>query len=479
VIANFYSFTNANGAVQLANPISQDRSIGLYGSARIDWRRMVFLEITGRNDWTSTLAPGNRSFFYPSANLSWIFTESLKNTSFGKEVLTFGKIRGGYASVGKGALAYQNNNSGYTRASVASAFGTINFPFNGVSGYTFQNVNGNPALKPERTNSFEVGLELAFFRDRISFDATYYTNTSTDQILSTPVSPSSGFTTQVVNLGDLTNKGIEIAARFTPVKVSGGLRWDIFGTYTKNKNEVTRLPNGVTRVFIGGASGISAYAAIGKPFGAFYATDVATDSLGRVIVDSSTGTPLIAENVVYKGSYQPRFVASWGTTLTYKGFAFSVLFDTKQGGVFYCGTKDLMGFVGTSKETENREPQIFPNSVYQNAQGNYVTNTTKYSVYNWYANSVVPDGQHVIDASYVKLREASLTYSFPQGWIKRTPFGNASLSVFGNNLFLWTPDVNKYVDPEVNSAGATNLQGFDFRANPSLRNYGASLRITF
>jgi outer membrane receptor protein involved in Fe transport len=479
VIADFYSFTNATGPVQSANVVSQDRSIGLYGSARIDWKRQVFLELTARNDWTSTLAPGNRSFFYPSANLSWVFTEPLKNLDFVRKVLTYGKLRGGYASVGKGATAYQNNNSAYTRATVSTAFSTINLPFNGIAGYTYQNAIGNPELKPERTNSFEAGIELAFFRDRISLDATYYVNNSTDQILTTPVAPSSGFTGKVVNLGDLTNKGIELAMRFTPLKTSRGLRWDLFGTYTKNRSEVTRLPEGVTRVAIGGASGITAYAAIGQPYGAFYATDVLTDSIGRVVVDSASGTPKIAPNVVFKGTFQPKFIASWGTTISYKGFSFNVLFDTKQGGKFYSGTKDIMGFGGISEETESRDDQIWPNSVYVNAQGQYVANTTPYSVYNWYGNSVVPDGQHVIDASYVKLREASLTYALPQNWIKRTPFGSASFSIFGNNLFIWTAKENKYVDPEQNSAGATNLQGFDFRSNPSLRNYGATLRVTF
>ncbi len=480
VVPDFYSFTNATGPVTVINTVEPlFTTIGLYGSARIDWHRQVFLELTGRNDWTSTLTPNNRSYFYPSVNLSWVFTDLLKNTAFVQNVLTFGKIRGGYASVGNGARAFQNNNTAFGRATVATGFGTLIFPFNGVPGYTYQNTIGNPDLRPERTNSYEVGAELAFFKDRISLDASYYTSKSIDLITTTPVAPSSGYQAQVVNIGEVINKGVELSLRFTPVKMTNGLRWDIYGTFTKNVSEVTRLNNGTSRVLLGGASGVAAYAALGKPYGAFYATDVATDAQGHVIVDSASGTPNIATNIVYKGSYQPDYVASLGTTLTYHGLSFNILFDTKQGGVFYSSTKDVMGFVGTSKETENRDPYVYPNSVYQNAQGNYVTNTTKFSVYNWYANSIIPDGQNIVDASYIKLREVSLSYAIPKSLLKRTPFGNLSLSVFGNNLFIWTPSANKYVDPEVNTAGSSNVQGFDFRANPSLRNYGASLRLTF
>lgn len=477
VIPDYYNLNNNQGPIDVVDNVTQVRQVGLYGSARIDYRRMIFLELTGRNDWSSTLAASNRAFFYPSTSLSWVFTENMKG-NFKDKILTYGKLRASYASVGNGALAYQNNNPAYISSVAATGFGQVKFPFNGTTGFGFTNVIGNTQLRPERTNSYEVGVELGFANGRASLEATYYNNLSIDQIISVPTPPSSGFTSRVVNLGDISNKGVELAARVTPIATRTGFRWELFGTYTKNTNKVERLAEGVNQIAFGGISGMTVTATVGKPFGAFYGTDVATDPQGHVIVDSATGMPRIGANTVYKGTYQPRFIASWGTTLKYKGFALNVLFDTKQGGVFFSRTKDIMDFNGTAAETEKRDDYVFPNSVYVNSQGQYVTNTTEFHPYDWYTN-VIPAGQHIVDASYVKLREASLYYTLPEQWLKRTFFGGVQVGVFGNNLFIWTAKDNKYSDPEMNSGGATNLQGFDYTSRPSLRNYGATVRVTF
>ncbi len=482
VIPGFYNLSNANGPVNTSNDLVESRLVGVYASAQFDYMRALFLELTARNDWTSTLAAGNNSFFYPSANLSWVFTETFKNKDFTRKAVNYGKLRASIASVGNGAAAYANNNPGYIRSLIETNFGTIQFPIQypsgSVPGYTLENGLGQPDLKPERTTSWEIGAELSFLNDRISADLTYYQSLSTDEIILVPLPPSTGYTSIPVNLGDVQNKGVELALRGTPVVTASGFRWDIFGTYTKNVNEVTKLANGVDRVVLGGVSGMSIAAAVGKPYGAFYATDLQTDPEGHVVVDPGTGLPRLTSTAVYKGTFQPRFIASWGTTLKYKGFTLNVLFDTKQGGVFYSRTKDIMDFVGTAKETENREEQIFPNSVTVDDQGNYIANTTKYVPYQYYT-SVIPSGQQIIDASYVKLREASLYYTLPAKWFNHSPFGSFTVGLYGNNLFLWTAAENKYVDPEVNSGGSSNEQGFDFTASPSLRNYGMSLRLTF
>jgi len=482
VIPGFYNLSNANGPVSTDNTLVESRLVGAYGSVRLDYLRAVFLELTGRNDWTSTLVLGNNSFFYPSANLSWVFTETFKDKDFTRKAINYGKLRASIASVGNGAPAYANNNPGFIRGLVETNFGTIQFPLQypsgSVPGYTLENALGQRDLKSERTTSWEIGTELSFLNERISADFTYYHSLSTDQIISIPLPPSTGYTSIPINLGDIENRGIELALRGTPIRTSTGFRWDVFGTYTKNVNEVTRLADGVEQITLGGVSGMAITAAVGKPFGAFYATDLETDPQGRVVVDASTGLPRLTTNTVYKGTYQPRFIASWGTTLKYKGLTFNVLFDTKQGGVFYSRTKDIMDFVGTAKETENRQDQVFPNSVAVDDNGNYVTNTTEYSPYEYFT-SVIPAGQHIVDASYIKLREASLYYTLPAKWFNRTPFGSFTVGVYGSNLFIWTAEENKYVDPEVNSGGSSNEQGFDFTASPSLRNYGMSLRLTF
>jgi len=488
VVPDYYNLNNNQGPVDVNNPlivpspILESRRVSLYGQASVDFRKSLFFELTGRNDWSSTLSPGLWSFFYPSASLSWVFTEQLKNV-VSSDVLSYGKIRASYAAVGTGAGAYQNNPAAYSRADVTTGFGAIKFPFNSplygsTPGFSLQNSFGDPGLKPERTSTFEIGTELAFWNNRFSIDATYYKSRTKDLIFVVPLPPSSGFTGRVVNIGELTNNGVELQARITPVSTASGFKWEVYGTYTKNVNNVVAIAPGVTQLGIGGISGAAIYAQVGQPFGAFYATDLQTDGHGHVVVDSATGMPQIAANPVYKGSYQPDWVGSLGTNLNFRGFSFNMLFDTKQGGVFYSQTKNLMDFNGTAAETEDRDDQVYPGSVYQASDGSYVANDVPYDRYNYFTG-IIPSGQHIVNGSYVKLREVSLGYKLPEKMLRRTFLGSAEVSIFGNNLAVWTSKDNKYTDPEENSGGATNIQGFEYSARLSLRNYGIRLGVTF
>ena len=264
--------------------------------------------------------------------------------------------------------------------------------------------------------------------------------------------------------------------RGTPIKTDN-FRWELFGTFTKNNNKVTNL--GVDQLVIGGFTGMSIVAAEGRPYGEFFGVTEQKDAKGRVIIDPANGMPLTTETAVYLGSYNPKYQASWGTNLNYKQFAFSVLFDTKQGGKFFSRTKDIMAFVGTSAETGGqRVDAIYPNSVYLDDNGNSVVNTE----YTYNKEDYFPfreSGQSVIDASYVKLRSASLSYTFSREQLGRSPFGSLTIGVYGNNLFIWTPGENQFADPEVNSTGSGNEQGFDFTAQPSVRNYGLNVKVSF
>ena len=200
-----------------------------------------------------------------------------------------------------------------------------------------------------------------------------------------------------------------------------------------------------------------------------------------MIVDSATGMPQTTADLVYVGNYQPKFQASFGSNFSFKGWSLGFLFDMKEGGQFSSRTKDVMDFVGTAKETEDRLDHVWPNSVYvSEADGNpIVANSDRtYHPYNYFTN-VIPDGQHIVDASYVKLREVHLSYMFPARWLNKTPFGSASLTFFGNNMAIWTAKENEFADPEQNSAGSSNAQGFEFTSNPSQRNFGVDLKITF
>lgn len=480
VVPGWYNLANSSGPVESENYYSQRRLIGLYAELNLGYKNMLFLGATARNDWSSTLPSANRSFFYPSVNGSFVFTELLKESRF-SEILNYGKIRASWASVGNDADPYQLRNY-YVKTIVAGAFSNTTFPFGSVPGFTMSNTIGNPNLKPERTDAFEVGTEMSFWNNRISLDFSYYQNRSKDQILAAPIAPSTGFTAEVMNTGVVENKGVELGLRLTPVRTSTGFTWELFGTYTRNRNTVVSLLPGVDQVIIGGVSGMSIVAAVGRPYGTFYTIDYLRDEHGNMVIDRESGLPRKTDAPVYLGSYNPKYMASFGTNLSYKGLSLNVLFDTKQGGQFYSRTSDIMSFVGTSPITArfNREPIIMPNTVYLE-DDKYVPNTTVATDWQdfWTSQSNVPDAQHVYDASYLKLREVSLLYRLPKNVLRSTPFGEASVGLFGNNLWIRTPSENTYADPEMNSGGATNEQGFDFTAQPSLRNFGVNLKVTF
>ena len=475
VVPGFYDLTNSNGKVFASNANSLVRRYGVYLDASFGWKNMLFAGFSGRNDWSSTV---KNSYFYPSVNGSFVFSElfpaSLRNSAW-----NYGKVRISYGRVGNDAPVYQWYQT-YSSTVANGDFGSTIFPLGGVPGFTYNNRVYNPDLKPEFTGEFEVGTEQSFLQDRIRFDFSYYRKRSENQIVPISLPSSSGFTSAIINTGLVTNNGVELSARFVPVRTSK-VRWELFGTFTKNVNEVKEIYPGVTQISVGNTmNGMAVVAAEGHPYGTFYTTGYQRTNDGRYIVDSASGMPLKTTSAQFFGSYLPKWQASWGTTVSYKGFSLYILFDMKKGGQIFSWTKDIMSFVGTSKETENRDMQVWANSVYKDADGGYHTNTTGYDPYTWYTNHAGHPGEFLlVDASYVKLREARLSYSVPARWLNGTPFGNLSISVFGNNLFLWTPKENQFSDPELNSNGAGNVQGFEFGASPSVRAYGVNLKLTF
>ena len=478
VVPGFYNLSNSNGPVDVVTDSwSRRRLIGLYGDLNLSYKNMLFLEVTARNDWSSTLPLNNRSFFYPSFSGSFLFSELLKGSPI-SNILNYGKLRASYAQVGNDTDPYQLFTT-FTRGEILSNFGSTTFPFGNVAALIANTTIGNEQLKPEKTRSFEIGTELGFFDSRLAVDFSYYVNSSKDQILSIPIPNSTGYGFRVVNAGEIQNKGVELSLRGTPIRTGYGLSVELFATYTKNNSEVISLLPGVDQVVLGGYSGMSIVAAVGRSYGEFYAVDNARDAQGRTIVDAQTGIPVPTESAQYLGSYNPKYQASAGANIKYKNFSMNVLFDTKHGGVFYSRTRDLLGFNGTSQETGgDRIGVIFPNSVYLDENGNSVVNTNVLYNKQDYYSDLVP-GQHMVDATYVKLRSLSLAYTFNKQQLTKSPFGQLTIGVFGNNLFIWTPSQNKYADPEVNSAGAGNVQGFDYTAQPSVRNFGLNVKVSF
>ncbi len=493
VIPGFYSFTNNAGPLTASNTVVDSRTQSLYGSLKLNFQKEIFLELTARNDWSSTLDVSKYSYFYPSANASWVFTERMKG-DFKDKVLNYGKIRVTGAGVGSDAPPYANNKALFYQSPVSSSFGTITTPFNNVPTYQVGTNFGAKTLSPERTSEFEVGTDLSFFKDRMSLSFTYYNDVTHSLITSVPVPPSSGYFFNTVNVGDISNKGEELSIRGTPVSTKYGLKWDLFGTYTHNVSDVVSLAGGVQQITVGGFNGMAIVDAVGHPYGAFYSNDITyeqdpTTKQWHAVVDAASGLPVPTAKPQLRGSFQPKFQASWGTDLSYKGLKLHILFTTKQGGLFYSQNKELMDFVGSAQETStnNRNPYVWQNSVNNIAPAGaapiYVTNTQKFIPYNYWVTQVGQNNlgaQNLVNASYIRLQEAALGYKIPKKYYQKSPFGGLEAGVFGNNLLLWTAKSNKYDDPEEGSAGATqNGQGFNFSATPSLRNYGAYIKVTF
>ncbi len=476
------NFVNSNSGL---NARTLRRLYGVYTSVDLGFRDYLFLNATARNDWSSTLPTSNRSFFYPGVGVGFVFTELLGMNE--NKYLSFGKLRANYAQVGNDAPEYLLDPT-FASTNVASGFENsdiqfpIQYPTGTVAGYEVGDRIGNQRLQPEITKSFEFGAELRFLNNRLTIDASYYNANSTEQIVRVPISTASGFQTQVVNAGSIRNKGIELLVSGTPLQV-GDFKWDILVNYTRNRNEVEELYAGVKELTIGGFSRASLVATVGDPYGNIKAVDFSRTPDGQIICDAKTGLPVANPVLSVVGNIQPDYTAGLTNSFSYKGASLNVVFDTRQGGQMYSRTRSTQRFVGTAPETlyNDRNPFVVPNSVVQNEDGTFATNTTPVTgpteYWGFLAQSL--DGTNVIDASYVKLREVGLSYALPSKLLEKTPFGGVSFGFVGRNLFLWTPSENTYVDPESSNFGNGNTQGFDFTGSPSLRSYGANLRVTF
>ncbi|MBB6612248.1 SusC/RagA family TonB-linked outer membrane protein [Pontibacter sp. Tf4] len=476
----FKSLSNIVGTPLASSFRSVRRLVGLYGSAKLGFRDFLWLELTGRNDWSSTLPLDDNRFFYPSVNLAFDAA-----TAFGladNSPINFAKIRANYAEVGNDAPEYYTR-SVFVSGNIADGFaGTdLNFPFAGIPGFEVSNVIGNNLLKPEKTNSWEIGADVRLFQERLRFDAAYYDSKSVDQIIPVPISFATGFGSANLNAATVRNKGVELLVGGIPFE-NNDLTWDISVNYTKNKNEVEEVFGG-NEISLGGLSSAALVITEGRPYGTFKAEDFLRDPQGRIVVNASTGRPRTADEQTYQGTIQPDWSGGLVNTLTYKGLRFSFVFDTRQGGKMYSRTRSTQRFAGTAPETlyNDRQPYIIPNSVVEIGNtGEYEENTvplTNDNLYSYWGN--LPEGSNIIDASFTKLREVSLSYKLPESIVEKTFFGNIEVGVSGRNLILWTPDENTYIDPEMNSFGNGNLQGYDFSSTPSTRSWGANIRVTF
>ncbi len=487
-IPGFYNLSNSVNPPTAAEAEAHQRLIGFYGQGTLGFKDYLYLTVTGRNDITSTLATGHNSYFYPAANLSYILSQSLDLKG---SLLSYAKLRASYGETGSDTGPYSINNV-LNSTNVGLGFGNLAFPFQGVPGFTIANTLFDKNLKPERVKDYEVGGEFRFFNDRLGFDLTYYQKTRQDQILSVPIAPSAGYTNKLVNFGAVRDRGVELAFSATPIK-SGLVTWDMNYTFTHSQSVVTSLPVGLDKVILGGDGyGALFVAEKNKPLGLFEAPVAAYDPKGHIIVDSQGFPETAAANGIY-GNFQHDFVMGWNNNIRVKDFTLGFTFEWDKGGKFYSGTADLAYFVGAAQGTtyNDRNPFIVPNSVQAVTDANgkvtgYTENTTPITeantddYYYFNSNKAQAWNYRILDRSFIKLREVSLSYTLPKTWLSAIGAQKASVSVYGRNLYTWLPAGNHYVDPEVSNYGTDlNSEFGEFRTAPPLRFYGASLKVTF
>lgn len=485
-IPTWFNTTNSGNTPTIDDAQYHKRMLGLYGQIEGSWKDQVYLTITGRNDWSSTLPKDNRSYFYPGVTASWIFSEILPEST--KDIISFGKVRAAWGKTGSDATWYSTNTV-YTQASATTGFGYLSFPLSGTNAFTLSNAMGNNKLKPEMTSEWELGLNMAFFHNRLSFDFAYYNRSTKNQTIPMSLDPATGYTSRYVNLGKITNKGIELLISGTPIKTRDW-QWNLTWNITHNKSKVVSLPSDVGNELLirGFSGGTSLYAIKGKALGQYKATVLERDPQGHVVVDAGTGLPVTSDQKIC-GDMNNKYTMGFGTTLRWKDISLTANLEVRHGGKMYTRTKGTTYFTGVAKQTayNDRNPFIVPNSVNKitakDGTVSYVENTTAMNytyIQSYWADQLDMDGSDLVSRSFVKLRDVAITWNIPKKWINKTFLTAASISFFGRNLLMWTPDSNTFVDPEATSfSGDLDAMFGEYGVNPSTRTYGFNIKISF
>lgn len=486
-IPNFYNLANSSEDPQADTYIEKRRLYGIYGQAEVAFNDYLFLTMTARNDWSSTLPEDNNSFFYPGATIGFILSDAVPAI---QDFSDYMKLRVAWGRTGNDAQPYLIN-SVIIPSNVRFGFGEFNFPLGGVNAFEVSNLIGNPNLEPEITTEFELGADFRFLNNRLGIDFAYYDRTTDGQIFQVPLASSTGYRSQTLNFGEVTNKGVELQLKGTPIKTND-FRWDITYTFAKNNNEVVKLPEGLDQVVINGAYGIDFVAEEGKPIGVYYGEVAKTTEDGKIIVNSN-GIPKTAENKEEYGTAERDYTMGLNNSFTYKDFNLGFSVDYRKGGVMYAYTARINYFVGNATKTtyNDREPFIVPNSVQEfDTDGDgipdtYVENTAQidraniFTYWNQTDNNMMSQ-EHVLDKTFLKLRDVTFSYNLPDKWFSKTPISTASFGLYGRNLLIWTPEENNFVDPEMSTFGNDLFGAFgEFAGAPTARSFGFNLNVTF
>lgn len=491
-IPGTYNISNRIGNPNISEGITRSRLVGVFGDLTVGYKDFLFLNVTARNDWTSLLSKQNRSFFYPGVNASFILTDAFP--SLKTDWLNSVKLRGGIAQVGNITVgAYQLQN-------VFNPGG--GFPFGGQAGYSLSNVQLDPNLKPEFTTNREVGLEVNFLR-RFNLEAVYYKSNTINQTVPIQVSRATGYTSALINSGEMANQGIELDLQIAPIVKVADFSWRASVNYTYLTSKVVSLFGDIPRLNIpyNSGAGSDVYAAVGQNYPALYVSDVQRVSadpastyydksgqfVGRPVVDPTTGYPILDANLRYAGTTQPKHRLGISNTFAWKGLSLTALFEYRGGAVIYNAIGNALEFtgIGVRSAYNGRQNFIYPNSVLKNPDGTFSPNTnvsTRDGNLEFWTNSAFHNAgySYVTSADFWKLRELVLNYNVPATWLNYTKFVKSlGVALTGRNLLMWRPKTNVFTDPEFsgdnsNATGTTT----EFQTPPT-RIYGIRVNVGF
>jgi TonB-linked SusC/RagA family outer membrane protein len=490
VVPDLFNVGNGVGTPGASESNFQARQIGAYGDLRIGYKNYLFLHGTGRNDWVSILAPENRSFFYPSVDLSFIASDAIEPLKE-SNVISYLKLRGGWSKVGQVNLGGTFGAYQLLPTFSSTAYG---FPYGSLAGYTVDNTLVSNDLRPEITKGYEAGFDLNLFKDRFVSNLTYFNTKTDDQTVSTRISGTTGFSSLRTNTGQVENKGIEVTAHVTPLR-SRDWTITVGGNYTYLDNKVNSISADLPRLSLAtyGTDGPGSYAVAGQVYPVIMGFDYQRDPEGRVIVDAITGLPTKSDTISILGNAVAKHRLGIDGAIKFKNLSFSFLFDYRGGYQVYNSMGPEMDWSGTGYRTAvfNRQRFVYPNSVIEDptTPGKYIVNTD-ITIKNGNGNNGFwSDGinrdvtsNYVTSGDFWKLREVTLAYDFPMSVLGKTKvIKGARISLQARNLFMWMAKDNYYTDPEYSDAGSDSngigLTGIG--QSPPSRFYGATVSLKF
>ncbi len=464
-VAGFFDISNTAN-LTAGNTLALNRLIGNFAEATIDYKNFLYLSGSFRNDVSSTLPKGNRSFYYPSIAASFVFSDAFK---LPENIISFGKIRLSYAEVGKATRPYQ----------IGTYYGAAtNFPFGTVNSYRQSTLIGSQDLRPERTKGMEAGLEMRFFKNRFGFDLTVFNQRSIDQILEIPVSNTTGFARLVDNSGEITNEGIELGVNISPIKTKN-FTWNIDANWSTFSGTVNSVAEGIGEIITFDGFYIVNKLVPGGKVGDLYGFKYRKHENGQLLIDASGYPNTNTTEYVKVGNALPDWLGGITNTFEWKGIRLSGLLEFKHGGDIYDLSLRNSIRNGNIKMTERRHEEVIFKGVTADGQPN--TKAVEIEGENFYRSELrFPAASEVLlqDASWVRLRNISLGYSLPKSALRRLPFNALSVNLTGNNVWLNTP--YRGYDPEASQFGSgSNAFGFAGLTNPGVRNYTVGLNVTF